>query len=68
MKHWGWMQLAFFYHIATDYGDYGFPSSLPDHYVLLSKSPQIATIVLRALMSTSKAVIYGLYILAFQKY
>lgn len=67
VKHRGWMQLAFFTTSLLGYTDYGFPSSLPGHYTLLSKSPPLATIVLRALTSTSKAVICKSSTLAFQE-
>lgn len=67
VKHRGWMQLAFFTTSLLGYGDYGYPSSSPGHYALLSKSPQTVTIVLRALTTTSKAVICMLSTLAFQE-
>ncbi|KAL3462144.1 acyl-CoA dehydrogenase/oxidase [Aspergillus heterothallicus] len=67
VKHRGWMQLAFFTTSLLSYSDYGFPSDLPRHYSLLAQDPGLATLVLRALTSTSKAVICKSATLAFQE-
>ncbi|KAG2416312.1 hypothetical protein HFD88_007527 [Aspergillus terreus] len=67
VKHRGWMQLAFFTTSLLSYGDHGFPANVSDHYSLLAKSPELTTLVLRALTSTSKAVICKSATLAFQE-
>lgn len=67
VKHRGWMQLAFFTTSLLSYGDHGFPPTLPRHYSVLAKSPELTALVLRALTSTSKAVICKSATLAFQE-
>lgn len=53
VKHRGWMHLAFFTTSLLSYGDHGFPSPVLRHYALLAKSPNLTTLVLRALTSTA---------------
>ncbi|KAJ5769776.1 uncharacterized protein N7511_001827 [Penicillium nucicola] len=67
VKHRGWLQLAFFTSSLLGFVDNGFPTPLPAHYNVLARSPATATIVLRALTSTSKAVICKSSTLAFQE-
>jgi alkylation response protein AidB-like acyl-CoA dehydrogenase len=67
VKHRGWLHLAFFTSSLLSYVDNGFPRDLPAHYRALSESPETATTVLRALTSTSKAVICKSATLAFQE-
>lgn len=67
VKHRGWLQLAFFTSSLLSYVDNGFPMSLPAHYKLLAESSNAASVVLRALTSTSKAVICKSATLAFQE-
>ncbi|KAL2864408.1 acyl-CoA dehydrogenase/oxidase [Aspergillus lucknowensis] len=67
VKHRGWMHLAFFTTSLLSYADHGFPSDLPSHYKPLAESTELATLVLRALTSTSKAVICKSATLAFQE-
>ena len=67
VKHRGWMQLAFFTTSLLSYSDHGFPPSAASHYSMLAQSPALTTVVLRALTSTSKAVICKSATLAFQE-
>ena len=67
VKHRGWMQLAFFTTSLLSYSDHGFPSSVASHYSMLAQSRELTTVVLRALTSTSKAVICKSATLAFQE-
>ncbi|KAJ5296159.1 hypothetical protein PENANT_c021G05060 [Penicillium antarcticum] len=67
VKHRGWLQLAFFTSSLLGFVDNGFPKELPAHYNVLARSPTAATLVLRALTSTSKAVICKSSTLAFQE-
>jgi alkylation response protein AidB-like acyl-CoA dehydrogenase len=67
VKHRGWLHLAFFTSSLLSYVDNGFPKDLPVHYNVLARSSRTATAVLRALTSTSKAVICKSATLAFQE-
>ncbi|THC96643.1 hypothetical protein EYZ11_003893 [Aspergillus tanneri] len=46
------------YHLPVKLYDHGFPSHTASHYSMLAASSELTTIVLRALTSASKAVIY----------
>lgn len=67
VKHRGWLHLAFFTSSLLGYVDNGFPTNLPACYNALRGCPETATTVLRALTSTSKAVICKSATLAFQE-
>jgi alkylation response protein AidB-like acyl-CoA dehydrogenase len=67
VKHRGWMQLAFFTSSLLSYVDNGFPDGAPEVFSVLAKSPNTATVVLRAFTSMSKAVICKSSTLAFQE-
>ncbi|KAL3441755.1 hypothetical protein BJX65DRAFT_313485 [Aspergillus insuetus] len=67
VKHRGWMQLAFFTTSLLSFADHGFPERVSGHYRLLTEEPALATLVLRALTSTAKAVLCKSATLAFQE-
>ncbi|KAK2786490.1 hypothetical protein FQN52_007795 [Onygenales sp. PD_12] len=66
VKHRGYLQLAFFTTSLLSFADNGFPSHVGEQYGPLKTSTEITSIVLRALTSTSKAVICKMATLAFQ--
>ncbi|KAK9857371.1 hypothetical protein MYU51_020743 [Penicillium brevicompactum] len=67
VKHRGWLHLAFFTSSLLSFVDNGFPTDLPSCYNGLRGSPAIATTVLRALTSTTKAVVCKSATLSFQE-
>jgi hypothetical protein len=67
VKHRGWLQLAFFTSSLLGFVDNGFPTGIPAHYKVLAASPNAASVALRVLTSTSKAVVCKSATLAFQE-